>query len=264
MAERMRVDKLLAHMGFGTRSEIKKAVKGGKVTVEGKVVKDSGFIVDPFLHTVAFDGERVVYRNFIYLMLNKPQGVISATEDGRERTVVDLLKAEDRLLQPFPVGRLDKDTVGLLLLTNDGQLAHELLSPRMHVDKTYEAWVLGNVGQADAEAFAQGVRLDDGYVTMPAELTVLEKRTAEGTSSDPVLHVEEKSSLSLIQLTIREGKFHQVKRMFESVGKRVLTLKRLAMGPLVLDEGLGLGQYRELTHEEVELLRGHRGKSKAE
>lgn len=254
MAEKLRIDKLLAHMGHGTRSEIKKAVKQGKVTVDGKVVKDSGLIVDPSVQTVAIEGEAVVYRDVIYLMLNKPPGVISATEDGREKTVIDLLKPEDRLLNPFPVGRLDKDTVGLLLLTNDGQLAHELLSPRKHVDKTYESWVLGDVGDSDASAFQAGVELDDGYVTMPAELVVLEKQRADDSDADEMK--------SLIRLTIREGKFHQVKRMFEAVGKKVLTLKRITMGPLALDKQLAQGEYRELTDEEVRLLRVHRGRER--
>lgn len=247
MTERLRIDKLLAHMGYGTRSEIKKAVKAGKAAVDGKTVKDSGQIVDPASETVTYDGEKVVYRSEVYLMLNKPQGVISATEDGRERTVLDLLKPEDRLLKPFPVGRLDKDTVGLLLLTNDGALAHELLSPRKHVDKTYEALVRGRVGDADKVAFARGVELDDGYVTLPAELDIL----ACDEAADEVR--------TRIRLTIREGKFHQVKRMFESVGKKVLTLKRLSMGPLALDPELAEGEYRELTEEEIGRLRAHRG-----
>ena len=238
MTERLRIDKLLAHMGLGTRSEIKKAVKQGKVMLDGIVVKDSGMIVNPSVQAVAYEGEPVVYRDVVYLMMNKPQGVISATEDGRERTVIDLLEPEDRLLQPFPVGRLDKDTVGLLLLTNDGQLAHELLSPRKHVDKTYEAWVLGDVGEVDVEAFARGVELDDGYVTMPAELTILEKEEASEAENDRRDDLPASKTKSLIHLTIREGKFHQVKRMFEAVGKKVLALKRISMGPLRLDEEL--------------------------
>lgn len=259
MAEKLRIDKLLAHMGRGTRSEIKKAVKSGKVSVDGKVVKDSGMIVDPSAQAVSFEGERVSYRNVVYFMLNKPAGVVSATEDNRDRTVIDLLMPEDTLLGPFPVGRLDKDTVGLLLLTNDGALAHELLSPRKHVDKTYEALVSGNVDGSDIEAFASGVTLDDGYVTMPSELVVLEVRhDADGSAND-----EEDAVTSLIRLTIREGKFHQVKRMFQAVGKRVLTLKRISMGPLKLDESLPEGRYRELTDEEVELLKAHRGASRA-
>ncbi|RCW45648.1 16S rRNA pseudouridine516 synthase [Paenibacillus prosopidis] len=246
MTKRMRIDKLLAHMGLGTRSEIKKAVKLGKVAVDGRIIKDSGLIIDPEQAEVAFDGEPVVYRNIVYFMLNKPQGVISATEDGRERTVIDLLELEDRLRDPFPVGRLDKDTVGLLLLTNDGQLAHELLSPRKHVAKTYEALVQGDVGEQDKQLFASGVTLDDGYVTMPAEL-----RIANREQRDEHIY-------STVTLTIMEGKFHQVKRMFEAVGKKVVYLKRVSMGPLQLDESLPEGSYRELREDEIELLRMHR------
>lgn len=246
MGKKMRIDKLLSHTGYGTRSEIKKLVKQGKVTVAGKVVKDSGQLVDPELEEVAFDGERVLYREVIYLMMNKPPGVISATEDRRERTVIDLLEPEDQLMDPFPVGRLDKDTVGLLLLTNDGQLAHELLSPRKHVPKTYEAVVAGDVGEEDRDQFKAGVTLDDGYVTMPSELKILKKDGGEGGVT------------SVISLTIMEGKFHQVKRMFEAVGKKVVYLKRVSMGPLELDADLEEGTYRELTDEEVALLRAHR------
>ncbi|HIW33919.1 MAG TPA: rRNA pseudouridine synthase [Candidatus Paenibacillus intestinavium] len=245
--EKLRIDKLLSHAGYGTRSEIKKAVKAGRVFIDGVKVKDSGIIVQPNTQIIKFDEEQVQYRSTIYLMLNKPQGVISATEDGRERTVIDLLLPVDKLLSPFPVGRLDKDTTGLLLLTNDGQLAHELLSPKKHVNKTYEALVLGEVTEADKISFEQGVTFDDGYVTKPAQLTIFESsQTDEG-------------QCTRIQLTITEGKFHQVKRMFLAVGKQVLTLKRLSMGPLQLDENLALGQYRELTDNEVDLLRQHRG-----
>ncbi|MCK9857168.1 MULTISPECIES: pseudouridine synthase [Paenibacillus] len=246
MGKKMRIDKLLSHTGYGTRSEIKKLVKQGKVTVAGKVVKDSGQLVDPELDEVAFDGERVMYREVIYLMMNKPPGVISATEDRRERTVIDLLEPEDQLMDPFPVGRLDKDTVGLLLLTNDGQLAHELLSPRKHVPKTYEAVVQGDVGEEDQTQFKAGVTLDDGYVTMPSDLKILKKDGGEGGVT------------SVISLTIMEGKFHQVKRMFEAVGKKVVYLKRVSMGPLELDADLEEGTYRELTDEEIALLRAHR------
>ncbi|WP_127496538.1 pseudouridine synthase [Paenibacillus glycanilyticus] len=246
MGKKMRIDKLLSHTGYGTRSEIKKLVKQGKVTVAGKVVKDSGQLVDPELDEVSFDGERVMYREVIYLMMNKPPGVISATEDRRERTVIDLLEPEDQVMDPFPVGRLDKDTVGLLLLTNDGQLAHELLSPRKHVPKTYEAVVHGDVGEEDQTQFKAGVTLDDGYVTMPSDLKILKKDGGEGGVT------------SVISLTIMEGKFHQVKRMFEAVGKKVVYLKRVSMGPLELDADLEEGTYRELTDEEIALLRAHR------
>ncbi|RXZ82339.1 rRNA pseudouridine synthase [Paenibacillaceae bacterium] len=243
----MRLDKLLAHMGYGTRSELKKAVKQGRVTVDGKQVKDSGLVLDAHAAVVCWDEQLVRYREVVYFMLNKPQGVISATEDYRERTVIDLLDAEDQVLQPFPVGRLDKDTEGLLLLTNDGQLAHELLSPRKHVDKVYEAVVHGEVGDAEIRGMASGVALDDGYVTMPARLLVDNREIRD----DGEVYCS-------ITLTIQEGKFHQVKRMFEALGRRVVYLRRIAMGPLTLDEGLALGAYRELLDEEVEMLRQHR------
>jgi 16S rRNA pseudouridine516 synthase len=242
MASKLRLDKVLSHMGYGTRSELKKSVKQGAVEVNGKIVKDSGLQVDPYQDVIRFEGELVMYRKFIYLMMNKPQGVVSATEDNRDRTVVDLLEPAWRHFEPFPVGRLDKDTEGLLLLTNDGKLAHNLLSPRKHVPKKYYAEVEGAVDSNDVEAFAQGVVLDDGYLTMPGELTVL-------TSGDPA-----KGLLSRIELVIQEGKFHQVKRMFQSVGKKVVFLKRVAMGPLVLDDKLSPGKYRELTKEELHQL----------
>jgi 16S rRNA pseudouridine516 synthase len=170
--------------------------------------------------------------------MNKPQGVLSATEDSVGETVIDLLELEDQVYEPFPVGRLDKDTEGLLLITNDGQLSHKLLSPKKHVPKTYFAVIDQEVTDEDVKAFAEGVTLDDGYETKPGELRILKS----GLRSD-------------IELTITEGKFHQVKRMFEAVGKKVIYLKRISMGPLPLDETLELGEYRELTDEEVELLK---------
>ena len=173
----------------------------------------------------------------IYLMMNKPQGVLSATEDANDQTVVDLLEFEDARYEPFPVGRLDKDTEGFVLLTNNGKLAHELLSPKKHVPKTYYAKVEGTVTEEDVNTFKQGVTLDDGYVTKPAELKVLKS--------------DQKSE---IELTITEGKFHQVKRMFIAVGKKVIYLKRLSIGPLQLDKTLALGEYRELTETEIEQL----------
>ncbi|MFD7525172.1 pseudouridine synthase [Paenibacillus chitinolyticus] len=237
-----RLDKVLAHLGYGSRSDLKKAVKNGLIEVNGIRVKDSGMQVDPEQDEIKVSGEKIVYREFVYLLLNKPQGVVSATEDNRDRTVVDLLSEAYAPFDVFPVGRLDKDTEGLLLLTNDGKLAHNLLSPRKHVPKTYYAKVEGAVGESDKQAFEAGVELDDGYVTMPAQLRVL---TCDITADPP---------RSEIELTIQEGKFHQVKRMFQAVGKRVVYLKRISMGPLQLDPALGLGEYRELTLEELELL----------
>ncbi|GAB2700384.1 pseudouridine synthase [Paenibacillus thermoaerophilus] len=242
MKGKMRVDKLLTHMGVGSRKEIKGLAKSGRIAVNGQTVKDSGQQVDPAADEITVDGRPIVYKEFVYLMMNKPPGVVSATEDNRDRTVIDLLSEEHANFQPFPVGRLDKDTVGLLLLTNDGKLSHELLSPRKHVPKTYYAEVEGDVDERDVAAFAAGVKLDDGYVTLPAVLTVLE-RSSDGPNG-----------LSRIELTITEGKFHQVKRMFLAVGKRVRYLKRVSMGPLKLDPELGEGSYRELTEEELALL----------
>ena len=233
----MRIDKMLSNLGFGSRKEVKKLLKDGAVQVNQKVVKDSGHHVDGEKDTVTVHGEEVQYREFIYLMMNKPPGVISATEDNRDQTVIDLLELEDSVLEPFPVGRLDKDTEGLLLITNDGQLAHKLLSPKKHVPKTYFAVIDGEVTEEDVHAFKKGVVLDDGYETKPGDLNILKS----GIRSD-------------IELTITEGKFHQVKRMFQAVGKRVVYLQRLSMGPLSLDESLELGEYRELTEEELEAL----------
>ncbi|BAQ11802.1 RNA pseudouridine synthase ytzf [Bacillus sp. OxB-1] len=233
----MRLDKLLANMGYGSRKEVRQLLKTGSVRVNTETVKDASAHVDPHQDEVSILGERVYYKEFIYLMLHKPQGVISATEDGRDRTVVDLLDAEDRHFNPFPVGRLDKDTEGLLLLTNDGKLAHNLLSPRKEVPKTYYAHISGVVTEEDVVKFAAGVTLEDGYLTKPGMLKVLKS--------------DEQSE---IELTITEGKFHQVKRMFEAVGKRVIYLKRLSMGPLQIDASLSIGEYRELTEEELKSL----------
>lgn len=236
-ARNMRLDKMLANSGFGTRKEVKKLLKTGVVKVDGNVVKDAKVHVDPEVQEVTVHDDIVEYREFIYLMMHKPPGLLSATEDHRQETVVDILQEEDKIFEPFPVGRLDKDTEGLLLLTNDGQLAHQLLSPKKHVPKTYYAKIDGAVTEDDIQAFQQGVTLDDGYETLPAELVILEA----GPESQ-------------IEITIVEGKFHQVKRMFQAVGKTVTYLKRLSMGELKLDEDLELGEYRELTDEELELL----------
>ena len=236
----MRLDKLLANMGYGSRKEVKAMLKQKAVRVDDVVVKDSSIHVDPVKQVVTVFGERVEYVEFIYLMMHKPQGVISATEDKHDRTVIDLLDPLDQHFEPFPVGRLDKDTEGLLLITNDGQLAHNLLSPKKHVPKWYYAKIDGVVTEADIEAFKQGVTLDDGYHTKPGELKIL----ASGEQSE-------------IELMIQEGKFHQVKRMFEAVGKKVTYLKRLSMGSLKLDQKLPLGEYRPLTAEELDALQNY-------
>jgi 16S rRNA pseudouridine516 synthase len=234
----LRIDKMLSNLGFGSRKEVKQLLKSGAVKIDDVIVKDAKQHVDTAKQVVTLNGEVIEYREFIYLMMNKPQGVLSATEDSVGETVIDLLELEDQVYEPFPVGRLDKDTEGLLLITNDGQLSHKLLSPKKHVPKTYFAVIDQEVTDEDVKAFAEGVTLDDGYETKPGELRILKS----GLRSD-------------IELTITEGKFHQVKRMFEAVGKKVIYLKRISMGPLPLDETLELGEYRELTDEEVELLK---------
>ena len=236
----MRLDKLLANMGYGSRKEVKQLLKQKAVTVDGTSVKDAAMHVDPEQQNVSVYGERVVYTEFVYFMMNKPPGVISATEDLRDETVIDLLEPLDQHFKPFPVGRLDKDTEGLLVLTNDGILAHNLLSPKKHVPKVYYAHIEGVVTEEDVEKFADGVELDDGYMTKPGKLVILKS-----------------APQSEIELTIQEGKFHQVKRMFESVGKRVTYLKRISMGNLKLDDHLALGEYRELTAEELNCLQNN-------
>lgn len=236
--KRERLDKILSNLGYGTRKEVKMMVKDGLVEVNGKVVKDSSIHVDPEKDEILVDGEKVFYREFIYLMMNKPKGVITATYDDVEKTVLDLIDDEYKVFSPSPVGRLDKDTEGLLILTNDGELNHFLLSPKRHVPKKYYAKVLGRVTEDDVKKFRKGVALDDGYRTLPSDLEILVS-----------------GEVSEIELVIYEGKYHQVKRMFEAVGKKVIYLKRIEFGPLKLDENLGLGEYRELTDEEVELLR---------
>ncbi|MGB8001939.1 MAG: pseudouridine synthase [Anaerobacillus sp.] len=232
----MRLDKLLANMGYGTRKEVKKLLKTGVVRVDEEVMKDPKQHVDPERNLVTVHHETVDYREFIYLMMNKPAGVISATEDEDE-TVIDILIPEDQVFEPFPVGRLDKDTEGLLIITNDGKLAHHLTSPKHHVPKTYFARINGVVTEEDVGAFQKGVTLDDGYLTKPGELRILES----GEQSE-------------IELTIHEGKYHQVKRMFEAVGKKVIYLQRIKMGEIHLDEDLELGEYRELTEDEIQFL----------
>lgn len=244
MAKKLRIDKMLSNLGYGTRTEIKRYLKNGMVELNDIKIKDASFQVDPEQDEVKFDGQKVNYREFIYLMMNKPDGYISATSDKYDPTVLDILDKEYLAFEPFPVGRLDKDTEGLLVLTNDGKLAHRVLSPKKHVKKIYYAEVRGNVTEMDVDAFAKGVKLDDDYECQPGELKILE--TIENGIDEDVL--------SKIELTIYEGKFHQVKRMFESVDKEVVYLKRISMGKLELDENLELGEYRELTDDEVKMI----------
>lgn len=214
-------------------------LKAGRVKVNGKKEKSAKLQIDEEKDEIRFDGQVLEYEEFVYYMMNKPQGVISATEDPKHRTVLDLLDDLARSKEVFPVGRLDIDTHGLLLLTNNGQLAHALLSPKRHVDKTYLAQVEGSMSQEDVDTFAKGIPLKD-FTCQPAKLEILS--------------VDSYKDESQVRVTIREGKFHQVKRMVAYCGKEVVDLQRLAMGTLVLDENLKRGEWRRLTKEELEVL----------
>lgn len=233
-----RLDKIISNLGFGSRKEIKTIARKGLIEVDGKIIKDSGTLIDPEKSIIKVNGEEVYYRKYIYLMMNKPDGVISATTDNREETVIDLLEVEHQVFEPFPIGRLDKDTVGLLLLTNDGELNHRLISPKYHVDKVYYAKIDKRVTEEDIEAFKNGITLDDGYKCKEGKLEIL-SATDEGSE---------------VKVTIQEGKYHQVKRMFEAVDKKVVYLKRIEFGGLLLDSDLEEGEYRELFDEEIDLL----------
>jgi len=231
----IRLDKYLCEMEAGTRSEVKAFIKKGRVTVNGETAKSPEQKVDETKDTVTLDGHSFSYQKYFYYMLHKPAGVVTAVRDHHDQTVLDLLvDAPGKDLSP--VGRLDKDTEGLLLLTNDGPLAHRLLAPRNHVDKTYFVRVDGELDGADAAAFAAGMMLEDGLACLPAGLEVLEQ-------PDTAL------------VTLHEGKYHQIKRMLAARGKPVVYLKRLTMGPLMLDPVLERGEWRPLSAEEVAALR---------
>jgi len=234
-----RLDKAIASMGHYSRKEVKGLIKEGLVLVNGLPAASPEDKVDPEQDSITVNGEDLGYRRFTYLMLHKQAGVLSATEDSRQMTVLDLLPSDLQKIGLFPVGRLDKDTEGLLLLTNDGDLAHQLLSPKKHVDKVYYAEVDGDLNADDVAAFENGIVLDKGVQCMPAKLEI-------GETPRQAF------------VTLHEGKFHQIKRMFLRRGKSVLYLKRLSMGALQLDQELEKGNYRHLTKEEVENLRGKR------
>ena len=237
----MRLDKCLADCGLGTRSEVKSLLKAKRITVNGKIVTNGKVQVNPETDEILFDGEAIQYEEFVYIMMNKPKGVVSATEDNLHKTVLDLIGPVYFKKGVFPVGRLDIDTHGLLLLTNDGELAHRLLSPKKHVTKIYQARVEGVMTAEDVTAFEKGIVLSDGTECMPARLDIL------STTQDE----------SVVQIHLKEGKFHQVKRMVKACGKTVVDLQRLTMGPLKLDESLALGESRPLTEEELESLMIH-------
>ena len=230
-----RLDKILAATGRWSRRDVKDMIRQGRVTVDDRLAAAPEEKADPAASRICVDGEPVSWEKYVYIMLHKPAGLLSATEDSRQKTVLDLLPAELRKRGLAPVGRLDKDTEGLLLLTDDGDLTHRLLSPKYHVDKVYFARVDGELTAADTAAFAAGLTLGDGLVCRPAGLEILTGNTC--------------------LVTLQEGKFHQVKRMLASRGKPVVYLKRLSMGSLQLDENLEKGQYRRLTEEELRALR---------
>ena len=233
----MRLDKFISTTTTLSRAEAKKVIKKG-ILINDKLIKTPDYKIDEFKDQVIVNGNRLVYQKYVYIMMNKPKDTVSATEDAVERTVVDILRDEDRIHKVFPVGRLDKDTEGLMLLTNDGELAHKLISPKKDVEKKYYVEVSGELKNEHLEIVKEGVTLEDGYKCKPARLEILDNS-------------EENSKANIF---ITEGKFHQVKRMMKSLGATVTYLKRLSIGSLKLDENLKLGEYRYLTDDELNKL----------
>ncbi|ARJ50039.1 pseudouridine synthase [Staphylococcus lutrae] len=229
----MRIDKYLAQMGQGTRSEVKVSIKKGKVLCNGQIIKSPKVQIEPEHDVIEVDGIHIPYEPFVYIMMNKPQNVVSATTDDIHTTVIDLIDGFDHL-ELFPVGRLDKDTEGLLLITNDGQFSHNLMSPHKHVSKKYWVQTQFHIKPSDVRRFAEGITLKEGQL-QPAQLEILDL-------------------LNTAYVTIKEGKYHQVKRMFHAVENEVIALKRVAIGNLILDETLKPGEYRKLTDTEWQLL----------
>ena len=233
----MRLDKFLKECNVCSRSESKQVLKKGLVKVNGSVVKDASIKIDENKDVITYNDEVLKYEEFIYVMLNKPAGVVSATEDTRDTTVVDLVK-EYAHKDLFPFGRLDKDSVGLVILSNDGKLAHELLSPKKHVSKVYYLKIKGKLDNSDIEAFKNGITLEDGYLTIEGKLEIIKS-----------------DEISECYATISEGKFHQLKRMFIALNKEVVFLKRIKFKDIELDESLNEGEYRLLSEEEINSLK---------
>lgn len=238
----MRIDKFLSVTGKATRTEAKKAIRAKAVAVNGVAATSADMHIDPFNDVITFFGEEVLYREYTYIMMNKPDGVVSATNDGRDKTVIDLLPSNIKSDKLFPCGRLDKNTLGLMLITDNGELAHELLSPRSHVSKSYKFKAAEPISQHDAERFEKGVTLADGYVTLPAKIELL------GNGDEGII-------------TLKEGKYHQIKRMLGALNNKIIYLERITFGPLVLDKDLSRGEWRFLTEEEIENLKQHKKKS---
>ena len=236
-----RLDKAFSSCKIKSRSQIAKLIKQRKVMVNGVVVTDPTFKVDVVSDEILLEGEKVVFNKYVYVMLNKPQGVISASTDGSEKTVIDILPSEYKRNGLFPCGRLDKNTLGLILITDNGDLAHELLSPRSHVSKSYRFKAAEPISEEAAMQFEKGVTLADGYVTMPAKIELT------GNGDEGII-------------TLKEGKYHQIKRMLGALNNKIIYLERVTFGPLTLDESLERGAWRFLTDEEIENLKQHKTK----
>ena len=237
----MRIDKFLGLSGCCSRADAKRAIRAKNVTVNQIVVKSADLKIDPLKDEICYCGKIIVYREHNYIMMNKPEGVVSATDDGRDKTVIDLLPDDVRNDRMFPCGRLDKNTLGLILITDNGDLAHELLSPRSHVKKSYYFKSAEPVSAEDAKRFEKGLVLADGYETLPAEIRLM------GNGDEGVI-------------TLKEGKYHQIKRMFGALDNRIIYLERVSFGPLILDENLKRGEWRYLTEEEIKELKEHKRK----
>ena len=235
----MRIDKFLSNMGIATRTESSKAARQGGILVNGAAVKKADIHIDPEKDVVTYCGRVIEYRKYTYILMNKPDGVVSATEDGRDKTVIDLLPEELQKLNLFPCGRLDKHTVGLVMLTDDGDLAHRLLSPKHHVKKKYYFESKFPLNEDEISYLEKGATLEDGYITKPSEIELFE---------------DKKSG----HITLVEGKYHQIKRMLESVNNKITYLERITFGPLVLDEKLARGEWRFLTENEIKGLEEHK------
>ena len=234
----MRLDKFLVNTGCCTRSVAKKQVRAGCVSVNGQVARTSDVNIDEYADQIVYCGKVVTYSRYTYVMLNKPEGVVSATEDGRDRTVLDLLPPDVRTRGMFPCGRLDKNTLGLMLITDNGELAHKLLAPKSHVDKNYRFKSRDAINPEDAMRFEGGLTLEDGYVTLPAKIELDEDRMGG-------------------IITLREGKYHQIKRMLEALDNKITYLERITFGPLTLDPALARGEWRYLSEEEQSALESH-------
>lgn len=240
----MRIDKYLGLTGCATRTEAKKIIRSGGVTVNGVVVKSADAKFDPEKDKVVFCGREIVYRRYTYILMNKPQGVVSATEDGRDKTVIDLLPDDMRKTDLFPCGRLDKNTLGLMLITDNGELSHRLLAPKSHVEKKYFFRSKFPLTLEEAGRFENGLVLEDGYETKPAKIEL------SGNGDEGII-------------TLVEGKYHQIKRMLEALNNKITYLERISFGPLTLDENLDRGEWRYLTDEEIAALEAHGNKNEA-